>query len=123
MSLGGPPTLGDTARSARASRWYIRRWAYNPPPPADFFRSMEDALGEDLSWFWGGWFSRTDVIDLTGDSVRVRQDSTATTTRISLASRGALPMPVALRVTLANGSTENVILPVEIWWLGNHYVY
>src|SRR5437899_159428 len=115
--------IGDTTRFDRAFREYIRRWAYKHPTPADFFRSMEDALGEDLSWFWRGWFYRTDVIDLAVDSVRVRQDSTGTTTRIFLASPGALPMPVDLRVTLANGSTEDVRLPVEIWWLGNHYVY
>ena len=115
--------IDDTTRFDRAFREYIRRWAYKHPTPADFFRSMEDALGEDLSWFWRGWFYRTDVIDLAVDSVRVRQDSTGTTTRIFLASPGALPMPVDLRVTLANGSTEDVRLPVEIWWLGNHYVY
>src|SRR5438094_6926720 len=115
--------LADTARFDAAFRAYIRRWAYKHPTPADFFRSMEDGLGEDLSWFWRGWLYRTDVVDLAVDSVRVRQDSTGTTTRIFLASPGALPMPVDLRVTLANGSTEDVRLPVEIWWLGNHYVY
>src|SRR3989442_9452023 len=69
------------------------------------------------------WSSDVCSSDLAVDSVRVRQDSTGTTTRIFLASPGALPMPVDLRVTLANGSTEDVRLPVEIWWLGNHYVY
>src|SRR5256712_11016536 len=107
--------MGDPARFAAAFREYTRRWGYKPPPPADFFRSMEDALGEDLSWFWRGWFYRTDVIDLTVDSVRVRQDSTGTTTRIFLASPGAMPMPVDLRVTLANRRTAGVRLPVEIW--------
>src|SRR5207244_3729230 len=56
--------LADTARFDAAFRAYIRRWAYKHPTPADFFRSMEDGLGEDLSWFWRGWFYRTDVVDL-----------------------------------------------------------
>ncbi len=115
--------IGDTTRFDAAFREYIRRWAYKHPTPADFFRSMEDALGEDLSWFWRGWFYRTDVVDLAVDSVRVRQDSSGGTTRVFLSSPGALPMPVDLRVTLANGNAEDVRLPVEIWWLGNHYVY
>src|SRR5438094_4334511 len=112
--------LDDTTRFDAAFREYIRRWAYKHPTPADFFRSMEDALGEDLSWFWRGWFYRTDVVDLALDSVRVRQDSSGTATRVFLSSPGALPMPVDLRVTFANGSVEDVHLPVEIWWLGNH---
>ena len=115
--------LDDTTRFDAAFREYIRRWAYKHPTPADFFRSMDDALGEDLSWFWRGWFYRTDVVDLALDSVRVRQDSGGPITRIFLASPGGLPMPVDMRITLANGSVENVRLPVEIWLLGNHYLY
>src|SRR5213082_1787363 len=115
--------LDDTTRFDAAFREYIRRWAYKHPTPADFFRSMEDALGEDFSWFWRGWFYRTDVVDLALDSVRVRQDSTGPITRIFLASPGALPMPVDMRITLGNGSAETVRLPVEVWWHGNHYVY
>ena len=115
--------LDDTTRFDAAFREYIRRWAYKHPTPADFFRSMEDALGEDFSWFWRGWFYRTDVVDLALDSVRVRQDSTGPITRIFLASPGALPMPVDMRITLGNGSAETVRLPVEVWWHGSHYVY
>src|SRR5213596_1788416 len=111
--------LDDTTRFDAAFREYIRRWAYKHPTPADFFRSMEDALGEDLSWFWRGWFYRTDVVDLALHSVRVRQDSSGPITRIFLASPGGLPMPVDMRITLANGSAESVRLPVEIWLLGN----
>ncbi len=51
--------VADTARFDAAFREYIRRWAFKHPTPADFFRSMEDGLGEDLSWFWRGWFYTT----------------------------------------------------------------
>jgi len=115
--------LADTARFDAAFREYIRRWAYKHPTPADFFRSMEDGLGEDLSWFWRGWFYRTDVVDLAVDSVRARTDSGGTSALVYLSSLGALPMPVDLRLTYANGATESVRLPVEIWYLGNRYVY
>src|SRR5437016_4413485 len=115
--------LADTTRFDAAFREYIRRWAYKHPTPADFFRSMEDGLGEDLSWLWRGWFYRTDVVDQAVDSVRMRSDSTGTTAAVFLSSPGALPMPVDLRLSYANGAADGVRLPVEIWFQGNHYVY
>ncbi|HYK83322.1 MAG TPA: M1 family metallopeptidase [Gemmatimonadales bacterium] len=114
--------LDDTTRFDTAFREYIRRWAWRHPTPADFFRTMDDALGEDLSWFWRGWFYRTDVVDQAVDSVRTHADSTGMTVRVFLASLGALPMPVDLRLSYANGTTEEVRLPVEIWFQGNRYV-
>jgi len=115
--------LADTGRFDAAFREYIRRWAYKHPTPADFFRSMEDGLGEDLSWFWRGWFYRTDVVDQAVDSVRMRSDSTGTTAAVFLSSPGALPMPVDLRLSYANGAADDVRLPVEIWFQDNHFVY
>src|SRR6266478_1843364 len=115
--------LADTARFDAAFRAYIRRWAYKHPTPADFFRSMEDGLGEDLSWFWRGWVYRSDVVDLAVDSVRARTDYTGARALVFLSSLGALPMPVDLRLTYANGATEDVRLPVEIWYLGNRFTY
>ena len=116
--------LADTTRFDTAFREYIRRWAFKHPTPADFFRSMEDGLGEDLSYFWRGWFLRTDVVDQAVDSVRTARDSTGTTyTTTYLSSPGGLPMPVNLRLTFADGSVENTRLPVEAWFEGNHSVY
>lgn len=53
-----------------AFKEYARRWAFKHPTPADLFRTMEDASGEDLDWFWRGWFYSTDVTDLSIDSVK-----------------------------------------------------
>ncbi|MBC7398528.1 MAG: M1 family peptidase, partial [Mucilaginibacter sp.] len=50
---------------------YAKRWAFKHPTPADFFRTMEDASGEDLDWFWRGWFYGTDPVDISIDSVSV----------------------------------------------------
>ncbi len=54
-----------------AFREYSRRWRFKRPTPADFFRSMEDASGMDLDWFWRGWFYSTDHVDIAIDSVRL----------------------------------------------------
>jgi hypothetical protein len=54
-----------------AFKQYARRWAFKHPTPADFFRTMEDASGEDLDWFWRGWFYGIDPVDISLDSVKV----------------------------------------------------
>jgi hypothetical protein len=53
-----------------AFKEYARRWAFKHPTPADFFRTMEDASGEDLDWFWRGWFYSIDATDISIDSVK-----------------------------------------------------
>jgi hypothetical protein len=47
-----------------AFREYSQRWKFRRPEPADFFRSMEDASGVDLDWFWHGWFYTTEHVDI-----------------------------------------------------------
>ncbi|MFD2523503.1 M1 family metallopeptidase [Emticicia soli] len=46
-----------------AFKEYARRWAFKSPQPADFFRTMEDASGVDLDWFWKGWFYGVEPVD------------------------------------------------------------
>jgi hypothetical protein len=52
-----------------AFREYARRWKFKRPTPADFFRTMEEASGVDLDWFWRGWFYSTDHVDISLDRV------------------------------------------------------
>ncbi|QDT25672.1 M1 family metallopeptidase [Gimesia panareensis] len=56
-----------------AFKEYSRRWMFKRPTPADFFRTMEDASGVDLDWFWRGWFYTTDHTDLAIENVRQYQ--------------------------------------------------
>jgi len=53
-----------------AFKEYCRRWAFKHPTPADFFRTMEDASGIDLDWFWKGWFYSIDYVDISLDSIK-----------------------------------------------------
>ncbi|MDF2436639.1 MAG: aminopeptidase [Bacteroidota bacterium] len=52
-----------------AFKQYAQRWAFKHPTPSDFFRTMEDASGVDLDWFWRAWFYDTDPVDISLDSV------------------------------------------------------
>jgi hypothetical protein len=55
----------------KAFKEYARRWKFKRPEPADFFRTMEDASGVDLDWFWRGWFYTTDHVDISLERVRL----------------------------------------------------
>lgn len=59
-----------------AFKSYSKRWAFKHPHPADFFRSMEDASGVDLDWFWRGWFYTTDPVDISLKEIKYSQPST-----------------------------------------------
>lgn len=64
-------TIIGRERFDLALREYARRWAFRHPTPADFFRTMEDASGEDLDWFWRAWFYDIKPVDLAIDTVIV----------------------------------------------------
>jgi hypothetical protein len=176
-----------------AFKEYARRWKFKRPMPADLFRTMEDASGIDLDWFWRGWFYTTAHTDIALADLRLfevdteepavekafrrrqrdaaqppSQSSTRnagirtlvdelpelkdfyndydelavtpkddeayralldglddgqrallrTTKRfylVDLVNEGGLVMPVILAVTFADGSTQEVRVPAEIW--------
>jgi len=80
-----------------AFKEYCRRWAFKHPEPADLFRTLEDASGEDLDWFWRGWFYSTDVCDISLDTVKYAMVDTAATQasgRASSFKRSACPREV-----------------------------
>ena len=181
-----------------AFKEYARRWMFKRPAPADFFRTMEEASGVDLDWFWRGWFYTTDHVDISIDKVwklrldtenpdidfdRLRQEEadkpasvivernrsegmqtwvaqnpeirdfydendefTVTNKErnkynkfmnaledwerrvleraieedknyyvLEFSNRGGLVMPILLQLTYANGDTERLNIPAEIW--------
>jgi hypothetical protein len=104
-----------------AFREYTRRWAYKHPTPADFFRSIEDGAGEDLSWFWRSWFYTTERLDQAVDSVTTADSAGVRVSRVYLRSATPMPMPVELDVRMDDGTAEHLSLPVEIWYGGSRY--
>ena len=102
-------------RFDHAFRQYIRAWAFKHPTPADFFRVMRDASGVDLDWFWRDWIYSTARLDQAVDSIGGE--------KIFLANRGSMTLPVEMELTYADGSTERIWLPVEMWNLGPRFAY
>ena len=103
-----------------AFREYTRRWAFKHPQPADFFRTVEQVSGRNLSWFWRGFFYTTATLDQSVESVKQAPDGTA---QITLANLGDAVMPVELELGLDDGTSQLVKLPVEIWYGGSRFVY
>jgi hypothetical protein len=103
-----------------AFREYTRRWAFKHPQPADFFRTMEAISGRDLSWFWRSFFFTTAALDQAIDGVK---QETGGPTQVIVANLGDAVMPVELLLTFEDGTTTQTTLPVEIWYLGDRYVY
>ena len=105
----GPEAFDD------AFRTYIQRWAYKHPAPADFFRTMEDASGRRLDWFWREWFVENPHFDQT--IAGVRQFTSADTNQILVgyANRARGVLPILVRFTLSDGSTVDYNYPAEVW--------
>jgi hypothetical protein len=103
-----------------AFREYTRRWAFRHPQPADFFRTVEEVSGRDLSWFWRSFFHTSAALDQTVETVKQAPDGSA---EVGLANLGDAVMPVELELGFDDNTTELVKLPVEIWYGGNRYVY
>ncbi|MCA9738288.1 MAG: M1 family metallopeptidase [Gemmatimonadetes bacterium] len=101
-----------------AFKSYIRNWAYKHPKPWDFYRMMEEVSGEQLAWFWRGWFRTTETLDQSVAGVAYEQG----TTRVRLTNRSGLIMPVPLEIELENGEVLRETLPAEVWMRGDDYV-
>jgi hypothetical protein len=94
-----------------AFRRFIAAWAFKHPKPADFFRAMESGAGEDLSYWWRGWYANNWTLDLAVDGIAAGEAGTT----ISVGSHDKLVMPATLRVDFADGSHEDIRLPAESW--------
>jgi hypothetical protein len=100
-----------------AFRLYIRSWAFKSPQPSDFYRCMENAAGMNLAWFWRGWFHEDVLFDQAIVSVKSAEDSQ--TALIQLANVQEMVMPVWMQVDFANGTTQQIDLPVYVWYYTN----
>ncbi|MEN2284275.1 M1 family metallopeptidase [Algoriphagus sp. SE2] len=106
-------------RFDNAFKSYIKTWAYKHPQPTDFFNHMENVGGENLSWFWQGWFYGNGNIDIGINGVFPYAGNYL----VSLSNKGDMPMPVLLEVTYEDDSKEQFTLPVEIWQRGDTWNY
>ncbi len=98
-----------------AFRTYVERWAYKHPAPDDFFRTIENAAGEDLSWFWRGWFVNNWKLDQGINSVRYVNNNPKAGAFITIENFEKMAMPVIMEIKTKSGKLSRIQLPVEIW--------
>ena len=90
-----------------AFRKYIRDWAYKHPSPSDFFRAMSSEGGEDLSYFWRGWYMNNWRFDLAVTAIDGSQ--------VTIANKGQLVLPATVEVQYTDGTKTRFRLPIEAW--------
>ena len=98
-----------------AFRNYIHNWAYKHPQPDDFFRSMDNGGGEDLAWFWKGWFYNNWSLDLDIIDAKYVDNDPKKGIQVTVANKEPMAMPFTVEVKLKDGSKQRIKLPVETW--------
>jgi hypothetical protein len=107
----------------QAFREYSQKWAFKHPQPADFFRTLEDGAGEQLNYFWRGWFYTNYANDqaVTGLEMQPADSLIGSTNRgkhyarVTVENKGGLVLPVQLELTFEDGTTRKVKLPADVW--------
>src|SRR3954471_21691937 len=126
-ALGG--IVGDSA-VWHAMSDYAKAWRFKHPSPWDYAFFMDNALHQDLGWFWNYWLFTTESVDGSIQSVKTSGRRTAVTVR----QDGQMPSPVSLKVEFTPGgaalreapntkivdaNTAIVTYPADVWFAGN----
>jgi hypothetical protein len=90
-----------------AFRKYIRDWAFKHPSPSDFFREISSESGEELDWFWRGWYMNNWRFNLAVTKIEGDQ--------VTLVNKGQLVLPATVEVRYTDGTSTRFRLPVEAW--------
>ena len=107
----------------QAFQEYSTKWAFKQPQPADFFRSLEEGGGDQLNYFWRGWFYTTYANDQAVTNVTTQSaDSLIGSTargkdyvRITIENKGGILLPIQMGVTYSDGTSEVIKLPADAW--------
>lgn len=99
----------------KAFRTYIDRWVFKHPTPWDFFHTMENVSGEELTWFWRGWFFNKWKIDQAVKSAKYIDGDFKKGVQITVENIGQLPMPTTVQLKFKDGTSKNVRIPIEVW--------
>ncbi|MBK6379558.1 MAG: M1 family metallopeptidase [Chitinophagaceae bacterium] len=98
-----------------AFREYIKRWAFKHPTPTDFFRTMDNASGENLGWFWKAWFVENYKLDQQIVSVTYDNNIPGNGADVTIANLQQMAMPVYISYETKSGKKGTLKLPVEVW--------
>jgi len=109
----------DKDRFDYAFRNYIHKWAYKHPQPDDFFRSMDNGAGEDLAWFWKGWFYNNLQLDLELVAANYVDNDPKKGIQVTVTNLEQMAMPFTIEVKLKDGTSQRMKIPIEAWLQNN----
>lgn len=89
---------------------YYNEWKFKHPTPNDFIRVAEKVSGAELDWYLTDWTQTTNTIDYAIQAV----EEEASNTRVVLLRNGIMPMPVELKVTYNDGTSEDIYIPLQM---------
>ena len=106
-----------------AFRNYVANWAFKHPTPDDFFRSIENGVGEDLSWFWRGWYQKNWQLDQAISKVKYISGDAKNGAIVTVNNYQKMAMPLILEIKTKSGVVSRKTLPVEIWQRNNEWSF
>lgn len=98
-----------------AFKEYIKRWAFKHPTPWDFFKTMDNASGESLSWFWKAWFIENYTFDQAITSVTYQNNKPEDGGIVTIVNLERMALPVNISYETKSGIKGTLKLPVEVW--------
>ena len=98
-----------------AFKEYIKRWAFKHPTPTDFFRSMDNAAGENLSWFWKAWFVENYKFNQSIVAVNYQNNKPEEGAVVTIANLEQMALPINISYETKSGKKGTLKLPVEVW--------
>ncbi|WP_175268791.1 hypothetical protein [Mucilaginibacter humi] len=84
---------------------------------------MDNAAGEDLSWFWNEWFMSTMTLDQSVKSIDYNGGDPSKGSLITIENLGEMALPVTVLIKEENGKTGTVKLPAEVWQRGGEWTF
>ncbi|WP_025762593.1 M1 family metallopeptidase [Dyadobacter tibetensis] len=106
-----------------AFKTYVHKWAFKHPTPFDFFRTMENAAGEDLGWFWKGWFFENYTLDQAVKEVTYIDQNPENGAIITIENLNQWAMPAKVEIEEVSGEKIRMDFPVEVWQRGGTWTF
>ena len=76
---------------------------------------MESGAGEDLSWFWRGWYMNNWTLDMAAQSAVPAKGGWSKGAIVTVVNLGRLVMPATVEIAFQGGERTRVRLPAEAW--------
>lgn len=99
----------------KALHLYMERWNGKHPIPWDFYFSINQAVGEDLIWFWNPWFFDFGYPDLTIKSYELKDGNI----KVKVERKGIIPVPIKINLMKDDEMIKEVYYTADVWKTGN----